>query len=372
MLLRRLPRADGERPAAGADRRSFLTAVGVTAGVAVVAGAAGRLLGRSARDVAASRAALRLPPPAQSARTPGTAVRLDVDGITPWQTPNAGFYRVDTALTVPRVAPQDWRLRVHGEVEREVVLTFDDLLAADLLEAWVTLTCVSNEVGGDLAGNARWLGLPLAGVLERAQPRPGADMVLSTSADGFTASTPLQVLRDTPEAMLAIGMNGEPLPLEHGYPVRMVVPGLYGYVSATKWVVDLEVTRFSERTAYWTHRGWAPKAPIKTASRIDVPGSFAKLSAGRVAVAGVAWAQTRGIAAVEVQVDDGDWAPARLAEDFHVDTWRQWVYFWDATPGNHTLRVRATDGTGERQTSQRAEPMPDGSSGWHSVTVRVS
>jgi DMSO/TMAO reductase YedYZ molybdopterin-dependent catalytic subunit len=370
-LLRRLEpeRADS---AGGADRRSFLTAVGVTAAVAVVAGAAGRLLGRSARDVSASRAALRLPAPAQPATAPGPPATLDVDGITPWRTPNADFYRVDTALTVPRVAPQDWTLRVHGEVEQEVELTFDDLLSAELIEAWVTLTCVSNQVGGDLAGNARWLGLSLADVLERARPRAGADMVLSTSADGFTASTPLQVLRDTPEAMLAIGMNGEPLPLEHGYPVRMVVPGLYGYVSATKWVVDLEVTRFSERTAYWTDRGWAPKGPIKTASRIDVPGSFAKLTAGRVAVAGVAWAQTRGIAEVEVQVDDGDWAPARLAEDVDVDTWRQWVYEWDATPGNHTLRVRATDGTGEVQTSERAEPMPDGSSGWHSVTVRVS
>ncbi|MFP5335014.1 MAG: molybdopterin-dependent oxidoreductase [Actinomycetes bacterium] len=356
----------------GAARRTFLSAVGLTALGSAAVGVAGRLVGRSARDVSAGRAALDLPAPARPAPAPPAAVDLDVDGITPWQTPNPDFYRIDTALSVPRVDPRDWRLRVHGLVEQEVEITFDDLLAEDLVEAWVTLTCVSNPVGGDLAGNALWLGYPLRDLLARARPRDGADMVLSTSVDGFTASTPLDVLQDSPEALLAVGMNGEPLPLEHGYPVRMVVPGLYGFVSATKWVVDLEVTRFADATAYWTDRGWSERAPIKTASRIDVPRPFARLDPGPVVVAGVAWAQTRGIERVEVRVDDGDWQEAQLAEQADVDTWRQWRLEWDATSGSHTLQVRATDGTGEVQTSERADPIPDGASGWHNVVVQVA
>jgi DMSO/TMAO reductase YedYZ molybdopterin-dependent catalytic subunit len=370
-LLDRLDRATST-PVSGAARRSFLTATAAVAGVAVAGGLGGRLAGRGVRSVARERADLRLPRAASAAPSPPRGATLDVAGITPWRTSNADFYRIDTALAVPRVAPQDWSLRVHGEVEQEVELTFDDLLASDLVERWVTLTCVSNEVGGDLAGNALWLGHPVRRVLARARPRDGADMVLSRSVDGFTASTPLDVLLRDDDALLAIGMNGEPLPLEHGYPVRMVVPGLYGYVSATKWVVDLEVTRFSERTAYWTDRGWSPRAPIKTASRIDVPRPFADLAAGPVTVAGVAWAQTRGIDGVEVQVDDGPWTPARLADAFEKDSWRQWVHTWDATPGNHTLRVRATDGTGQLQRGEKAPPMPDGATGWHSVAVRVS
>jgi DMSO/TMAO reductase YedYZ molybdopterin-dependent catalytic subunit len=236
----------------------------------------------------------------------------------------------------------------------------------------ITLTCVSNEVGGELAGNAVWLGYPLADLLARADPSSDADMLLSTSVDGFTASTPLDVVTDGRDALLAIGMNGEPLPVEHGFPARLVVPGLYGYVSATKWVTDLELTRFDRATAYWTDRGWAAKAPIKTASRIDVPGSFADLPAGRTVVAGVAWAQHRGVRSVEVQVDDGDWQAAELTAEASVDTWRQWFWEWDAEAGNHTLRVRATDGAGDRQTDEKAPPFPDGSSGWHSVVVRVS
>jgi hypothetical protein len=291
--------------------------------------------------------------------------------VTPWVTPNADFYRIDTALSVPEVDADDWELRVHGLVEQEVRLTFQDLLDADLIESHVTLTCVSNPVGGNLAGNAKWLGFPLREVLRRARPTAGADMVLSTSIDGFSASTPLEVLQDDRDAMLAIGMNGEPLPLEHGYPVRMVVPGLYGFVSATKWVVDLEVTRFADSKAYWTERGWSERGTIKTMARVEVPASFAKVPAGLMAVGGTAWAQTRGIARVEVQIDNQEWAQATLSADASVITWRQWSYEWEATPGRHYIRVRATDGTGEVQTERRAEPVPDGASGWQSVMVTV-
>jgi DMSO/TMAO reductase YedYZ molybdopterin-dependent catalytic subunit len=367
LLLRRLPRAAPSERTDG-SRRAFLTAVGATGALALLAIGAAQVLARPARAAAAGRARLHLPNPLR--RAPAAPSGLHVPGITPWQTPTADFYRVDTALLVPRVDPADWRLRVHGLVRQEAEIGFDDLLHSDLVEEWVTLTCVSNEVGGDLAGNARWLGYPVARLLDRAGPREGADMVLSTSADGFTAGTPLAALR-SPRALLAIGMNGAPLPFEHGYPVRMVVPGLYGYVSATKWVVDLEVTRFVDATAYWTDRGWSPRGPIKTASRIDVPRA-STVPAGRQPVAGVAWAQGRGVSRVEVQVDDAPWRAARLAEQVDVDSWRQWVYDWDAAPGSHTLRVRATDGTGAVQTGQQASPVPDGATGWHTISVEVT
>jgi DMSO/TMAO reductase YedYZ molybdopterin-dependent catalytic subunit len=297
---------------------------------------------------------------------------LDIPGISPLFTSNKDFYRVDTALTVPSIDPDAWRLTIDGMVGEKIELSFDDLVGMGLNEYSITLTCVSNEVGGDLVGNARWLGVPIAPLLARARPQAGADMVLSTSADGWTAGTPLETLTDGRDALLAVAMNGEPLPVEHGFPVRMVVPGLYGYVSATKWVVDLELTRFDRVEAYWTPRGWSERGPIKTASRIDVPDENTQLEAGQVAVAGVAWAQHRGIKTVEVQVDDGAWQPATLGTEATVDAWRQWVYRWDAKPGTHRLRVRATDGTGTVQTSETAPPAPDGSSGWHTIDVSVS
>ena len=309
--------------------------------------------------------------PVKAAPAVPAGVQSPVAGVTPWVTPNADFYRIDTALSVPEVDADDWELRVHGLVEQEVRLTFQDLLDADLIESHVTLTCVSNPVGGNLAGNAKWLGFPLREVLRRARPTAGADMVLSTSIDGFSASTPLEVLQDDRDAMLAIGMNGEPLPLEHGYPVRMVVPGLYGFVSATKWVVDLEVTRFADSKAYWTERGWSERGPIKTMARVEVPASFAKVPAGRTAIGGTAWAQTRGITRVEVQIDNQEWVQATRSAEASVITWRKWSYEWEATPGRHYIRVRATDGTGEVQTERRAEPVPDGASGWQSVMVTV-
>ncbi len=357
--------------AAGLSRRSFVALAGGSAALAALAAAGATAITLGGRAVTGARTAVRLPRPAEPAPPLPAGVALDVPGITAFTTANDGFYRIDTALRVPQLEPADWSLRVHGLVEREVVLGWEELLASDLVERDITLSCVSNEVGGTLVGNARWLGMPLADLLARAGVRAGADMVLSRSSDNFTAGTPLEALSDAGRgALLAIGMNGEPLPLRHGFPVRMVVPGLYGYVSATKWVVDLEVTRFADAQSYWTRRGWSSRGPIKTQSRIDVPRGGA--AAGKVAVAGVAWAQTRGISAVEVRIDGGAWVPAELAAAANASTWRQWAYAWDATPGKHTLTVRATDGTGHTQTSRVARVVPNGASGWHSVTVRVT
>jgi DMSO/TMAO reductase YedYZ molybdopterin-dependent catalytic subunit len=352
-------------------RRLLLRTAGVVAGSGAVALGAGRLLGERTRDAEASRDAVRLPAPADPAPPLPAGVEVGVAGVVPFRVPTRDFYRIDTALVVPRVPAPAWRLRVHGLVDREVSLDYATLLASPLVERDVTLACVSNEVGGDLIGNARWLGLPLGPLLRGAGPRPDADMVLSTSADGFTCSTPLAALVDGRDAMLAVGMNGQPLPIEHGFPVRMVVPGLYGYVSATKWVTDLEVTRFDRAQAYWTPRGWAERAPVKTQSRIDVPRAGQAVSAGRVAVAGVAWAQHVGIDRVEVRVDDGPWQVARLAAEASVDTWRQWVFAWEASPGEHVLQVRATDRKGTTQTGDEAPVAPDGATGWHTVTVQV-
>ncbi len=361
----------GDTPRPGASRRRFFAAAGITAAAAGIAATGGRLLSAARSNIAKAREALQLPVPARAAAAVPAGVQSPVPGVTPWVTPNGEFYRIDTALSVPEINADEWELRVHGLVEEEFRLTFQDLLDADLIESHVTLTCVSNPVGGNLAGNAKWLGLPIREVLKRAKPKDGADMVLSTSIDGFSASTPLEVLQDDRDAILAIGMNGEPLPLEHGYPVRMVVPGLYGFVSATKWVVDLEVTRFADSKAYWTDRGWSERGPIKTMARVDVPKSFAKVAAGKVAVGGTAWAQTRGITKVEIQIDNAEWVEADLSAEASLVTWRQWSYEWDATPGPHYIKVRATDGSGEVQTDQRADPVPDGASGWQSVMVTV-
>jgi DMSO/TMAO reductase YedYZ molybdopterin-dependent catalytic subunit len=297
---------------------------------------------------------------------------VGVAGVTPHVTPNRDFYRVDTALRVPDVPVEGWRLRVHGMVDRELSLTFDDLLDRGVAERRITLTCVSNPVGGEYLGNALWLGVPVHALLAEAGVRAGADAVRSRSADDFTTGTPLGVLTDPDRgALVAVGMNGEPLPLEHGFPARLVTPGLYGYVSATKWLVELEVTRFADFQGYWTTRGYAAEAPIKTSSRIDVPRSFAQVTAGRTPVAGVAWAQTRGVERVEVRVDRGPWQEAELGAEDGVDTWRQWVWWWDAPVGTHVLEVRTTDRTGSAQTGAREPIAPDGSTGWHSVNVTV-
>ena len=246
------------------------------------------------------------------------------------------------------------------------------MLAYPTIERDITLTCVSNQVGGEYAGNARWIGIPLATVLEAAGVQAAADQIVSRSIDGMSIGTPTAVALDGRDAMLAVAMNGEPLPAVHGYPVRLIVPGLYGYVSATKWLVELELTTFDAYDPYWVQRGWSKEGPIKTMSRIDAPKPLARIPAGRTAIAGVAWAQHRGVGRVEVRVDGGAWAETRLAEVDTIDTWRQWVYEWDAPSGNHTLEVRATDATGQTQPESRAEPFPNGATGWHSVVVTVT
>ncbi|WP_336087260.1 molybdopterin-dependent oxidoreductase [Nocardia sp. SSK8] len=368
-LLFRVP-ADRDT-GTGPTRRTFLLASAGVVAAAAAAGAAGRYVGGRLRDIAADRAGFVLPPVADPA--PPVLPEMDppVPGLTRLVTPADEFYRIDTALQLPALTRDDWRLRIHGMVEREIQLDFDDLRARRAVEKMITLTCVSNEVGGDLVGNATWTGYRLTDLLAEARPSAEADMVLSRSVDGFTAGTPLDALLGNPDALLAVAMNGAALPVAHGYPARMVVPGLYGYVSATKWVIDLEVTRFDRARAYWTDRGWADRAPIKTASRIDVPAAFATLPSGPITVAGVAWAQGRGITAVELQVDDGPWQPATLATAYSLDTWRPWTWTWPATPGTHTLRVRAVDGTGTVQTDTRATPFPDGATGRHTRVVTV-
>ncbi|MCE4026358.1 molybdopterin-dependent oxidoreductase [Microbacterium sp. Au-Mic1] len=352
------------------SRRRFLAwtvgtaAVGILAAVAATAARAGSVA------VGTVRSALHLPRPAVPAAPVPAGAALKVDGLSPLITPNADFYRIDTALVVPQVDPATWRLRIHGMVAHEVELTWDELLALPLVESAATLSCVSNEVGGDLIGNAVWLGYPIRELLARAQPSADADMVLSTSADGFTAGTPLEVLTDDRAALLAIGMNGQPLPFEHGFPVRMVVPGLYGYVSATKWVTDLEVTRFDRATAYWTARGWSERGPIKLESRIDVPRG--PVPAGDTVIAGVAWQPHAGVSAVEVQVDDGPWQRAELAPAISADTWVQWRLPWKATAGQRTVRCRAIGADGTVQTADVAPPAPDGATGWHTIGVTVN
>jgi DMSO/TMAO reductase YedYZ molybdopterin-dependent catalytic subunit len=365
-----LPNPDDPGPSRWPERRRFLTA----SGLAVVAAAAGALIGReliTRHNVSAARAALRFPKPAVPAPPLPPGSDLHIPGLSSFITSNGSFYRVDTALLLPEVDPATWQLRIHGMVQREVTLTFDELLRRPLIEDYITLTCVSDPVGGPYVGNALWLGASLADLIRQARPLAGADQLLCTSVDGFTSGTPLQVVLDGRDALLTVAMNGQALPIEHGFPARMVVPGLYGYVSACKWVTDINVTTFAASYSYWATRGWSQQAPIKTESRIDVPAGNSTISPGRTPVAGVAWAQHKGIDAVEVRVDGGPWQEARLAAVPDIDTWRQWVWEWDATAGTHLLEARATDATGYTQTAAEAQPPPNGASGYPSAAVTV-
>jgi DMSO/TMAO reductase YedYZ molybdopterin-dependent catalytic subunit len=338
----------------------------LVAGGAVLAGGGSEVVKRvRGGAVARSREAIKLPAAADPAKPlpPGIA-----PGFT---TANTGFYRVDTALTVPNIDVSTWSLRIHGMVGKELSLSYQDLLNRPLIERDITLNCVSNEVGGPYIGTARWLGVPLAPLLREAGIGSGADQVVARSVEGMSIGTPVQTVLDGRDTMLCLGMNGEPLPLQHGFPVRMLTPGLYGYAGACKWLTEIELTTFASFDAYWVKRGWGARGPVKTASRIDQPKPFAQVKAGATTtVAGVAWAQERGIKTVEVQVDQGPWAKAELLPVPSIDTWVQWRYAWKAVgSGPHTLTVRATDDTGAVQTAKRATPFPDGATGWHNITV---
>ncbi|MGW8886924.1 molybdopterin-dependent oxidoreductase [Streptomyces sp. NPDC055749] len=361
------------------DRRGFIIAATAAAAASAGAGYLGRRVTASVQaGASASRGAITLPVPGSAAPAVPRGADLGIRGLSSFVTSNKSFYRVDTALVVPRVDARRWRLRIHGKgVSNPLTVDFEDLLQRELIERDITLTCVSNEVGGPYIGNARWIGVRLADLLREAGVKPPskggrADQIVARSVDGMTIGTPVEDVMDGRDAMLALGMNGEPLPFSHGFPVRMLVPGLYGYVSACKWIKDIELTTFDSYDAYWVKRSWSRRAPVKTQSRIDTPRPFASPKPGTVPVAGVAWAQHRGIARVEVRVDRGEWNTARLAAEDSRDTWRQWVWEWPATSGNHTLEVRATDRTGATQTDKRVSTVPNGATGWHSVVVDVS
>jgi DMSO/TMAO reductase YedYZ molybdopterin-dependent catalytic subunit len=358
---------------ASLDRRRFLLVSGALAAFGAVGGGVGRLL-RQARNVEAARerVAARLGSGAPPLPADVEVFDVKVTGIAPIVTPNADFYRIDTRILAPQVDPDGWSLRVTGMVDREVELTFDELLAMDRITEYVTLSCVSNEVGGDLVGNALWSGVPLADLLDLAGPHRGATQIVGRAVDGWTAGFPAELVGDGRPCMVAVAMNGEPLPVKHGFPARLIIPGLYGYVSATKWLSEIELTTWEAFDGYWVPRGWAKEGPIKTQSRIDVPRSGATVSSGQTPIAGVAWAPTRSIQQVEVRVDDDPWQPARLSGALSENTWVQWVYDWDATPGAHRLQVRATDGDGNTQTAELAPPAPSGATGYHAIRVEVT
>jgi DMSO/TMAO reductase YedYZ molybdopterin-dependent catalytic subunit len=347
------------------ERRFLLLASGVGVGSLVV-GLLGWRVGGHRRAVDAAREALDLG--RVSNPGPPTGVEVGLGGITAWKTSSSRFYRIDTSLVPPAISPDDWTVRIHGMVDREITLTYADLLKRPRHEMWMTLNCVSNPVGGPLISNAWWSGTHLKDLLEEAGVRQGADAVQQTSDDGWTCGTPLSALLDDRGAMLAYAMNGEPLPVEHGFPVRTLVPGLYGYVSACKWVRQIEVTTFDSFSAYWTERGWSALGPVKLSSRIDTPGDGDHVTAGQLRVGGLAWHQNTGISAVQVQLDGGGWQPATLARKTLKDSWVQWVATLDAPAGRHRLAVRAVNDEGQVQTAVRADPVPNGSSGWHTIS----
>ena len=354
------------------SRRRFLVAgSSVAGGAAVLLGSAAGL--RRALAGKSPQASVVLPDAAAGPMPLGSAAAgfQDVEGISPLVTPNRDFYRIDEALITPSVDVDRWRLRVTGMVDAPFELTYDDLLALPLVERHITLSCVSNQVGGPLVGTALWRGVRLADLLARAGVQPGATQVVGRSVDRFTVGFPVEAATDGRDALVAVGMNGEPLPTAHGFPARLVVPGLYGYVSATKWLTEIELTTFDAFDSYWVDRNWAQKAPIKVESRIDVPRDYSKVAAGPRTIAGVAWAPHRGVRRVEVMVDGGAWADAALGPALGDDAWRQWSVPWNATPGTHVISCRATTADGEVQTSIKHSPFPDGATGWHEVNVRV-
>lgn len=349
------------------SRRTVLVGFGALTLLSAAAAVGGELVVRSRAAIAN----LTLPRVGKPLPALPTGLEETYDGISSFRTPNRDFYRVDTKLAVPIVDQDSWTLTIDGDVERELTFSYDDLRERENVEHDITLTCVSNEVGGKLVGAARWTGVPLKDLLEEAGVGDRADQILSTDVEGFTISTPLEAALDGRNAMIAIGMNGEVLSRSHGFPARLVVPGLYGYVGATKWVTKLTLTRYDAATAYWTDRDWATDAPIKLSSRIDTPRPLSNIPAGRTVIGGVAWAQQHGVAKVEVRVDGGRWQQAELGPDAGIDYWRQWYLPWVAEPGSHQLAVRVTDRDGTLQSTDRATPFPDGSSGIQDIVVTV-
>ena len=350
------------------DRRRFLMTTGGLALGAVALASIGRSL-QDRFDSALVRAGVRLPTPKEPLPAPPADPSLVTEGLSPLITPISDFYRIDTALSFPRVSLTTWKLKVTGMVDKELSFTYDELLDRDLIERDITISCVSNEVGGDLVGNARWIGCRLDDLLAEAGIQSDADQIMGVSVDEFTAGFPVDTL-DGRDSIVAFGMNGEALPVKNGFPARLIVPGIYGYVSATKWLSEIRLTRFDREEGYWIPRGWSALAPVKTQSRIDRPGR--KIAAGTAAIAGVAWAPTRGIDRVEVQIDDGEWTMATLGPSLSDNSWRQWWLKWDATPGKYLLRCRATDGTGDTQVEERTDVAPNGATGWHTIRVDVS
>ena len=359
---------------AAPDRRRFLLGGAAVAGISLLTYAGGSWLAET-RNVGTIQAALKLPAATVAAPPLPTGANLNIPGLSSFITPNSSFYRVDTAIVLPEIEPASWQLRVHGMVRKELVLSFEDLIKRPLIEDYITLCCVSNPVGGPYIGNAKWLGASLRSLLQEAGIKAGASQLLATSSDGFTSGTPVQVAMDSGrDSMLAVAMNDTALPVEHGFPVRQVIPGLYGYVSACKWIVDIEVTTYEAAQAYWVPRGWDSQAPVKTESRIDVPTGQNPIRTGsRVSISGVAWAQHKGIDAVEVRVAGGPWQQARLAAVPDLDTWRQWAYEWDVNvaPGTYLIEARATDKTGYTQTALQEPPEPNGATGYPAVSVQV-
>ncbi|MDJ0924300.1 MAG: molybdopterin-dependent oxidoreductase [Acidimicrobiia bacterium] len=371
LLLREVPESPTDALATDPQRRQFLLKAAGLGTVATVAGLGGRrlIIARSEearQSVALPVAELTLPAP------PPEAQFAAIPDLTPIVVPNDEFYRIDTALVVPRPDPESWRLKFRGMVDREVEFSLDDLMKMPLYEQYVTISCVSNEVGGDLVGNAKWTGVRLVDLLDQAGVQPAAEQLVGRSVDGWTAGFPVELAFDGRDPLLAIGMNGEPLPPRHGFPARLIVPGLYGYVSATKWIEEIELTTWDGFDGYWIPRGWAKEAPIKTQSRIDHPRNGETISESPLVLAGVAWAPTRGIEKVEVQLDEGDWVECELTDPLSDRAWVQWKTEVAAQPGKHQARVRATDGTGVTQTAERARPAPDGATGYHIISFELA
>lgn len=367
---KREPDATGFAAPPPSGRRAFLAA---TAGAAVAA-AGGAVLGRTwterSRIQVATREEVSLPGASDPIPDPTASQTASAPGLSPLVTPIDQFYKIDTALGIPTVDLDSWRLSLAGLVDRPLQLTYQQILSQPLVERYITLACVSNPVGGGLVGNAKWLGIPLRSLVEEAGVRPEGTQLIGRSVDGFTVGFPTAALFDGREALLAVGMNGQPLPFKHGFPARLVVSGLYGYVSATKWLSEIEFARWEDFDAYWVPRGWAKEAPIKTQSRIDYPRP-GRVDAGPITIAGVAWAQSRGVSRVEVSVDGDSWLEAELPDELSIDSWRQWRIEENFSPGMHYIAVRAADGTGQFQTAERRPARPDGATGYHTINIHV-